>query len=35
MISADDSKVKIYIIPTNEEIMIAKDTYNLVKDLVK
>ena len=31
MISADDSKVKIYIIPTNEEIVIANDTYNLVK----
>lgn len=31
LISADDSKVKIYIIPTNEEIVIANDTYNLVK----
>lgn len=31
IISADDSKVKIYIIPTNEEIVIANDTYNLVK----
>ncbi len=31
MISADDSKVKIYIVPTNEEIVIANDTYNLVK----
>jgi acetate kinase len=30
-ISADDSKVKIYIVPTNEEIVIANDTYNLVK----
>jgi len=31
LISADDSKVKIYIVPTNEEIVIANDTYNLVK----
>lgn len=31
LISADDSNVKIYIIPTNEEIVIANDTYNLVK----
>jgi acetate kinase len=30
-ISAEDSKVKIYTIPTNEEIMIARDCYNLVK----
>ena len=31
MISADDSKIKMYIVPTNEELMIARDTYNLVK----
>lgn len=30
-ISTDDSKVKLYVIPTNEELMIARDTYNLVK----
>ena len=30
-ISADDSKVKIYIVPTNEEILIARDTYELTK----
>lgn len=30
-ISTEDSKVKIYIIPTNEEIMIARDCYSLVK----
>ncbi len=30
-ISTEDSKVKIYIIPTNEELIIAKDTYELVK----
>jgi len=30
-ISAKDSKVKVYIIPTNEELVIARDTINLVK----
>lgn len=30
-ISASDSKIKLYIIPTNEEIMIARDTYRLCK----
>ena len=30
-ISTSDSKVKIYIVPTNEELMIAKDAYNLIK----
>lgn len=30
-ISADDSKVEIYIVPTNEEIVIAKDAYELTK----
>ncbi len=30
-ISAPDSKIKVYIIPTNEEILIAKDTYELTK----
>jgi acetate kinase len=30
-ISADDSKIPVYVIPTNEELMIAQDTYNLVK----
>ena len=29
-ISTDDSKAKIYIIPTNEQLIIAKDTYELV-----
>ena len=29
-ISAPDSKVKVYVIPTNEEIMIARDTNELV-----
>ena len=31
IISTDDSKVKIYVIPTDEELMIAKDTARLVK----
>ncbi len=30
-ISTDDSKIPVYVIPTNEELMIAQDTYNLVK----
>ena len=30
VISTDDSKVKILVIPTNEEIMIARDTLELV-----
>lgn len=29
-ISSDDSKVLIYIVPTDEELMIAKDTLNLI-----
>ena len=31
IISRDDSRVKIILIPTNEELMIARDTYNLCK----
>ena len=31
VISAPDSKVKVLLIPTNEELMIAMDTMNLVK----
>lgn len=31
LISAEDSKVKVYVIPTNEELMIATDTYDLIK----
>ena len=30
IISTDDSKVKILVIPTNEEIAIARDTLALV-----
>jgi acetate kinase len=31
VISTEDSKVKILLIPTNEELMIARDTLELVK----
>ena len=31
VISAADSKVKVLLIPTNEELMIARDTLELVK----
>jgi len=29
MISSSDSSIPCYVIPTNEEVMIARDTYNL------
>ena len=29
-ISADDSKVKVYLVPTNEELMIARETKALI-----
>ena len=31
VISTEDSRVKLHIVPTNEEIMIARDAYNLTK----
>jgi acetate kinase len=31
IISADDSKVTVTVIPTDEELMIATDTMNLLK----
>jgi len=31
LISTDDSKVKVFIVETDEELMIARDTYELVK----
>lgn len=31
IISADDSKVTVLVVPTNEELMIARDTLELVK----
>lgn len=30
LISTDDSKIKVYLIPTNEEVMIARDTLALL-----
>ena len=32
-INTDDSKVKVLVIPTNEELMIARDTVEIVKGL--
>ena len=32
-VSADDSKVRIFVIPTNEELMIARDTEEIVNSL--
>lgn len=32
-ISTQDSKVKVCVIPTNEELVIAQDTYEIVKNL--
>lgn len=33
IISTDDAKVKLLLIPTNEELMIARDTLNIVNNL--
>ncbi len=33
VLSTDDSKVKILVIPTNEELMIARDTKHIVENL--
>ncbi|KRE54422.1 acetate/propionate family kinase [Paenibacillus sp. Soil522] len=30
-ITTDSSRVKVLVVPTNEELLIARDTYNLVK----
>lgn len=32
IISTENSKTKIFVIPTNEELVIAQDTYNLLKN---
>ena len=29
-ISADDSKVQVWVVPTNEELLIARDTLALI-----
>ena len=34
-ISADDSKVPVYVIPTDEELVIARDTESIVNSLAK
>lgn len=31
-ISTEDSTIKVVVLPTNEELMIAKDTYNLINN---
>ena len=35
VISSDDSRVKILVVPTNEELMIAMDTQKIIQDLNK
>ena len=35
LISASNSTVPIYVIPTDEEVMIATDTYKLIQDNIK
>ena len=30
LISSDDSKIKVYLVPTNEELMIARETMRLI-----
>ena len=31
-ITTEDSTIPVYVIPTNEEVMIARDTYNLTEE---
>lgn len=31
LISTDDSKLKVFVVPTNEEVMIARDTMRLIQ----
>jgi acetate kinase len=35
LVSKPSSKVKIYIMPTNEELQIARETKDVVKDIIK
>ena len=35
LISTLNSKIKVYVIPTNEELMIARDTLQLIKENIK
>ena len=32
-ISTDSSRIRIFVIPTNEELLIARDTFRVVRDL--
>jgi acetate kinase len=32
-VSVDDAKTRVFVIPTNEELMIARDTYEICRDL--
>jgi len=31
-ISTENSKINVYVVPTDEEVMIARDTFNLVRE---
>ncbi|MNH44873.1 Acetate kinase [compost metagenome] len=33
-ISTDNSRVKVLVVPTNEELLIARDTYQIVQQTV-
>jgi len=35
LISSDDSKIKVYVIPTNEELLFARDTVRVVLNIPK
>lgn len=35
IITTDDSKIPFYVVPTSEEIMIARDTYRVINDSLK
>lgn len=35
LISSPDSRVKVLVIPTNEELVIARDTERVIKDVEK
>ena len=32
IITTSDSKIPVYVVPTDEEIMIIKDTYKLINE---
>jgi acetate kinase len=32
-IATDSSRIRIFVIPTNEELLIARDTFRVVRDL--